>query len=139
MKIVYDNGEYNINRIPMAYACCDKCETPVRFALGFVNEPLINPWDTEEHKYCERCGAFMDWETVSIKNQYNIFLADRDKQIRAEVIEEYKSELKTDVCARAQNCYKDTFNEREQEIFNFATKTFLDALDYFAEQLKEQK
>lgn len=58
-------------------------------------------------------------------------------EARAEAIIEYKSKLKTDVCARAQNCYKGMFNEREQEIFNFATRTFLDAIDYFAEQLKE--
>lgn len=58
---------------------------------------------------------------------------------RADAIREYKNKLIIDVCARAQNCYKDTFNEREQEIFNFATKTFLDAIDYFEEQLKSQK
>lgn len=88
MKIVYDNGEANINRIPMAYACCDKCENPNRFAIGFINEPLVNPWDEQEHKYCEKCGAFMDWKTVNIESQYEIFLAEHDKQIRAEVIEE---------------------------------------------------
>lgn len=70
---------------------------------------------------------------------FELDLEEHDKQIRVDAIREYKNKLSTDVCARAQHCYKDTFDEREQEIFNFATKTFLDALDYFAEELKEEK
>lgn len=98
MKIVYDNGEANINRIPMVYACCDKCENPNRFAIGFINEPLVNTWDEEEHKYCEKCGAFMDWETVNIEIQYKIFLAEHDRQIRADIIDELYTKIDEGVC-----------------------------------------
>ena len=104
MKIVYDNGERSINRIPMAYACCDKCEKPIRFAIGFVNEPLVNPWDEEEHKYCEKCGAFMDCKTVNIESQYKIFFADHNKQVRAEVIDECNKKL-DELERKYKSCY----------------------------------
>lgn len=56
---------------------------------------------------------------------------------RAEAIAEFRINLKEDVCARAKSiCF---MSKDEKEAFDYATKTFLDALDYFAEKVKEQR
>lgn len=88
MKIVFDNGEASISKTPMAFACCDKCENPSYFSLGFINEPLRNEWDKEEHKYCEKCGAIMDWDSLDIPKSINTYEEEIRADERAKVIDD---------------------------------------------------
>lgn len=58
--------------------------------------------------------------------------------VRADAIYEYKHKLITDVSAMAQS-FEKIHDKHDSEIFNYATRTFIDALKFFEEALKEQK
>lgn len=65
-------------------------------------------------------------------------LEGHNKQIRAEVLDEYKQELKQDINSRLKSVEK--YLEGETlDAWRQATRTFKDAIDYFSEQLKEKK
>lgn len=68
----------------------------------------------------------------------NALLDEYDKQIREDAIYEYKHKLIDDVSARAK-AYEKVNDKHDAEIFNFATKAFIDALMYFDGKLKEKK
>ena len=57
---------------------------------------------------------------------------------REKVIKEYKSNLKEDVLARAKY-YSEHSDKINAEVFNYATDTFVQALDCFAERLMTDK
>lgn len=60
------------------------------------------------------------------------------QQGRADAIYEYKNKLIDDVSARAK-AYEKVNDKHDAGIFNFATKSFIDALRYFDGRLKEKK
>ena len=67
---------------------------------------------------------------------YVLDIEDCYQKGRKDAIEEYKSKLKDDVISRAKSISV-TMPKDEQKAFEYATETFISALEYFAEQLKE--
>lgn len=69
MKIVYEKSLYHEGH--EVFVCCDKCKEPTRFFLGYTTDNVQNQWNKEEHKFCEKCGSFMDWDSLNLSDVEN--------------------------------------------------------------------
>lgn len=83
MKIVYEKNEYSTGIV--MFACCDKCDNPIKFFIGNTNGDIRNNWDRETHKFCEKCGSFMDWDNLNTSVP-NVFVSQELDAIKIEKI-----------------------------------------------------
>lgn len=130
----------NINYIAKQIAEKDDAVICKAFTISIarlLKENGIIPIMTEHERMLETEERFIIKSTHGVCFN-ELDTSEHDAKVRADAIYKYKHKLITDVSARAQS-FEKTHDKHDSEIFNYATRTFVDALKFFEEELKEKK
>lgn len=81
LNVNYDISDNLVYNAPHSYLCSN-CNYELSFNFGCIRQSCI-----DEHNYCPKCGAKLDWDGIKTREDYVRYLCERDGGVGVEYFE----------------------------------------------------